>query len=117
MNILKSTDIDIFKPKWVYDSVKYCKIMPKSPFYLSYISKSTQGLFAKTMDCFNDSFYIDVNKDMLKEIFDNIKIDSENCEENNKFLVKDSEYKKILKELNQDFSDCDWIKNLEEFSK
>jgi len=78
-NILKKNDIDIYKPKWVTDSIKYKKLIPKSPFYLTHATKNTQYFFSNNYDCFGDSFFEDINYETLKEVFANIKIDQGLC--------------------------------------
>lgn len=129
-NILKKNDIDIYKPKWVQDCIKYKKLMPKTPFYLIHSSKESQNYFSKNYDSFGDSYYENVNKDHLREIFENIKIDDSkvnkiffedfNLQEkkNNKqnseeiSFLKQEEFNKILRELKEDFPNCSWIKNI-----
>lgn len=122
LNILKKNDIDIYKPKWVTDCIKYKKTMPKSPFYLTYACADTQKFFAQNVDCFGDSFYEDVNKETLKEIFENIKIDSQylnHSNDDNNFnsseikknleILKCQEYQMHILELKQEFFDCEWL--------
>ena len=83
-NILKKNNFDIYKPKWVTDSIKYKMIMQKSPFYLTHSSKDTQFYFSNHYDCFGDSYFEDINPESLKEVFENIKMDEGLCEKFNK---------------------------------
>lgn len=147
-NILKKNDIDIYKPKWVIDSIKYKKLMPKSPFYLTHASKNTQYFFSNNYDCFGDSFFEEIIPETLKEVFGNIKIDqglydkvilesdkvkNSNSNANNKininskigfvaerkykndeinYRIKDEEYHKVLKDLLEEYPNCEWLNNL-----
>ncbi len=129
-NILKKNDIDIYKPKWVQDSIKYKKLMPKSPFYLLHPSLESRNYFSKNYDSFGDSYFENVNKETLREIFENIKIDNKKLNNLNIedmrildgkvikqkteeiLILNDEEYKRILKELKQDFPNSEWLKEL-----
>lgn len=131
MNILKKNDIDIFKPKWVHDSIKYKKLMTKSPFYLTSCSQDSQFIFSKQFDSYGDSYFEDIDKETLKEVFENIKINENSFEKlpkdkvsfvlenksinnfsNEVNMPKGKEYQKMLKELKQEFPNCEWIQKL-----
>lgn len=130
-NILKKNDLDIYKPKWVTDSIKYKKLVPKSPFYLTYASKNTQVFFSNYYDCFGDSFFDEITLETLKEVFGNIKIDNAICAKNNQHdsiiianidnkkeikneensMITNEEYSRALNELISEYPNCDWLLN------
>ena len=72
-NILNKHDINIYNSKWVYDCIKYEKIIPLSPMYLTYINEETREIFKMNIDIYNDSFFDNVDIDSLREIFNGMK--------------------------------------------
>lgn len=97
-NLLKTMDVNIYSPKWVYDCVKYNKFMTISPLYLIYINKETKKTFSKTIDPYNDNYFEDVTKDNLIEILASIK----------DFKEKD-DFNLALEELRKEYKDVNWI--------
>ena len=87
-NLLKKSDINLYSPKWVLDSVKYNKLIPLTPIYLTYANKHTKNIFKNTLDSYNDDYFVEVTNDTLFEIFNNM----ENFKD-------DDEYEACLKKL------------------
>lgn len=73
-SILKKTNKNILQPNWVYDSIKYKKIMDLSPIYLLYTNNDTITSFKYTMDKYNDHYFIQSNPGYLEEIMKNMKV-------------------------------------------
>jgi len=70
---LKNYDVNLYSPKWVLDCVKYNKLIPVSPLYLTHANKYTRNLFNRTLDCYNDDYFEEVTTDSLLEIFATIE--------------------------------------------
>ncbi len=98
-NILNNHDINIYNSKWVYDCIKYGKIIPVSPMYLTYINEDTKEIFKLNIDKYNDSYFENVDLDNLREIFNgmkNIDFEKENKKINNKI---NEEYKSRIDDI------------------
>ncbi len=100
-NILKTRDINIYNSKWVYDCVKYNKLIPPSPIYMVYSTEETKNVFFETMDRYNDSFFDDVNHETLKELFSSMKT-----------FEKDEDFFFNLEELKKEFKENDLFNKL-----
>lgn len=91
-SILNSKDINIYNQKWVYDCIKNKKIIKISPLYLLKANKQTQNKFDEEYDKYNDSYFENVDINLLKEIMNQMKI--ENCEGNQK-TIADNKVSKV----------------------
>ena len=80
-NIISQHDINVFNSKWVYDCVKLKRIIPVMPMYLTYVCSETKEMFAMNIDKFNDSYYEEVDENVLKEIFGGMDIAKEELDE------------------------------------
>ena len=74
-NIISQHDINVFNSKWVYDCVKLKRIIPVMPMYLTYVCSETKEMFAMNIDKYNDSYYEEVDENVLREIFVGMDVD------------------------------------------
>lgn len=106
-NLIKKYDINIFSPKWLFDCIKYNKLIHLSPLYLVYVNKETQRLFLNSIDKYNDSYVNLVTKDSLLEIFKSMKSYKEGEDINNINNIinnnNNDEYKKAEKAVFEEY--------------
>lgn len=100
-NILKTNDINIYNPKWVYDSIRCNKLMTISPLYLTYANRETKKQFVYTIDKFNDNYYEDLTPESLAELFLSMKE-----------YEKDEDFNFVMQEIKKEYSESEWVKNI-----
>ena len=93
-NILSHKDINIINSKWVYDCIKFQRIIPFTPLYLIHINEETKKNFSMNIDKYNDSFFTDIDQNSIKNIFDGMKN-----------IDVDKYYEKACKILGEEFGE------------
>ena len=104
-NIISQHDINVFNSKWVYDCVKLKRIIPVMPMYLTYVCSETKEMFAMNIDKYNDSYYEEVDTNVLREIFGGMMdVNVDNSSDSGDNIV-DKAVLELRKEFNEEEMD------------
>lgn len=68
-NLVTSNEHDIVKADWLIDCLQKRHFIPWQPQYMIHMSPSTKEHFAQEYDCYGDSYFADLDKTQLQEIF------------------------------------------------
>ncbi|XP_072899285.1 DNA ligase 4-like [Hemitrygon akajei] len=69
-NLVTANEHDIVKAEWLVDCLQKKHFVPWQPQYMIHMSPSTEEHFAQEYDSYGDSYYADVDKIQLQEVFE-----------------------------------------------
>ncbi|XP_072434255.1 DNA ligase 4 isoform X1 [Chiloscyllium punctatum] len=68
-NLIAANELDVVKADWLVDCLQKKCFIPWQPQFMIHMSPCTEKHFAQEYDCYGDSYYADVDKSHLREIF------------------------------------------------
>ncbi|XP_072332377.1 DNA ligase 4 isoform X2 [Scyliorhinus torazame] len=68
-NLVAANEHDVVKADWLLECLQKKHFIPWQPQYMIHMSPSTEEHFAQEYDCYGDSYYADIDKSHLQEVF------------------------------------------------
>ncbi|XP_067842559.1 DNA ligase 4 [Heptranchias perlo] len=68
-NLVAANEHDVVKADWLLECLQKKHFIPWQPQYMIHMSPSTKNHFAQEYDCNGDSYYADIDKSHLQEMF------------------------------------------------
>lgn len=72
-NLICSDQHDVVWASWLLECLERKQVLPWQPRHMIHMSPSTREHFAKEYDKYGDSYYVDTDKQQLRDVFGRIK--------------------------------------------
>ncbi|XP_015339575.1 DNA ligase 4 [Marmota marmota marmota] len=92
-NIIASDTHDVVKPAWLLECFETKSCVPWQPRFMIHMCPSTKQHFAREYDHYGDSYFVDTDLNLLKEVFSGIKNSNEQTPEEMASVIADLEYR------------------------